>query len=93
MCTGEPKVGNATAELLSMLWTVGTAAEVICKSGYKFEAEASDRANVHCTATGWENRQGCVKGEDLCIMCIRLDKLSYFQYTVAALKIMLLRNM
>lgn len=83
---------NATVELLNRLWVVGDRAQVTCIAGYRFKAEASDEAKVECTAAGWENRQGCIKGEDVCILCTTIDKLTNVVCIVTAIKIMLMSN-
>lgn len=63
MCLGQPEVANATTDWSDTIWTVGESINVTCNDGFFDLNENTDRRTMTCINDGWEELQGCVRGE------------------------------
>lgn len=63
VCPDDLEVGNATVEEKGSVWEVGTKSTATCIDDYLFVSLKSLTNEVACTEDGWEETEGCLKGE------------------------------
>lgn len=63
VCPDDLEVGNATVNEKGSVWEVGTKNMATCIDDYLFVSLNSSTLEVACTEDGWEETEGCLKGE------------------------------